>query len=489
MVSLALLLPLTAAPVPAQTSGPAVAGGSAVTQRQWNTHYRWVVALMSPDAGRAFCTGSLIARDWVLTAAHCVHNRAPDDIVVAVNSRRLRTAERIAVAGIHQHESHRQTGAINENDVALLRLASPAPDDITPVALASRAADETLTADRSRAYAAGWGRTDQNDPGSLSAALRHTRSTLRTRRFCQRQYDSEGLTIAGSMLCAGVWHDLGAVCNGDSGGPLVSRTDAGPVLIGTVMGGSDCGSTPPPAIFSRVSRFVDWIAARQGDTYVLNETFNDGELNIVPWTFRSGRDLTGWCCATEVPRRDGDTGDDGVGFLRLEAGVTDNVAVADLDPPQPLTNPRLVARLRHHPANQYYLPAIVLDLIDRNGDPMRLWVSLRRSTYGPDYDNQPENYDRPQITLAGPQGRIMRTYASEASSNAFDIWVVLRAVITSDNGRLSVGVAGPDGWDVNFRHDSLVGARLERVTFSGYGWWTGHYLDIDWVELSGSTQE
>ena len=50
-----------------------------------------------------------------------------------------------------------------------------------------------------------------------------------------------------------------ACCQGDSGSPLVVVTDSGPVLVGVVSYGWECGDERSPGVYSRVQIFREWI--------------------------------------------------------------------------------------------------------------------------------------------------------------------------------------------------------------------------------------
>jgi secreted trypsin-like serine protease len=101
--------------------------------------------VMIVDAKGDLCTGTALARDLVLTAAHCVTR--PIDYQVKT----YQTGQSISVRSIARHprfdaESYAASRATA--DLALLKLAAPLPDIVVPATLAAPrrvAVGETLT--------------------------------------------------------------------------------------------------------------------------------------------------------------------------------------------------------------------------------------------------------------------------------------------------------------------------------------------------------
>jgi len=62
-----------------------------------------------------------------------------------------------------------------------------------------------------------------------------------------------------SKVCAynPAWHSDS--CQGDSGSGLVVNTERGPVLVGLVSYGGECGDEDSPGVYSRVQLFKQWI--------------------------------------------------------------------------------------------------------------------------------------------------------------------------------------------------------------------------------------
>src|ERR671914_2244611 len=133
----------------------AVVGGSEATPGA----YPWMLALVDAPLADAnegqFCGAALIAPTMALTAAHCVEDASARDVHVVTGRHRLSDSgagQRIPVAAI---ASHPQVDLERlRNDVALLRLASPAAG--APVRLLAPR-DEALLAPGATARALGWG--------------------------------------------------------------------------------------------------------------------------------------------------------------------------------------------------------------------------------------------------------------------------------------------------------------------------------------------
>ena len=115
---------------------------------------------------------------------------------------------------------------------------------------------------------AGWGRTYRNDfdtEGVPSAIQQKLEMPVVTIAECKQAYNQftgqnlgEDIKI-GDHICAG-GEDKKDACKGDSGGPLMGRDGSGPyVLVGVVSGGTTYCGIGIPALFTRVSSYMNWI--------------------------------------------------------------------------------------------------------------------------------------------------------------------------------------------------------------------------------------
>ncbi|MFD6139472.1 S1 family serine peptidase [Promicromonospora sp. NPDC060271] len=211
---------------------PLVVGGQAAKEGQ----YPWLVAVGSTGTGtpyqRAFCGGSVITESVVITAAHCVEERDPSDLVVFSGSVNLKSAKLVKtrVADVHVAEDFNDP-IDYANDWALLLLDKPVK--VRPIAVAQNPKTyKTL-------QTAGWGNTGNGYP----AVARWVKLPFVDDSACANAYpralDHE------TMLCAGDLENGGVdSCDGDSGGPLMApTTNGGRILVGIVSWGDGCAST------------------------------------------------------------------------------------------------------------------------------------------------------------------------------------------------------------------------------------------------------
>ncbi len=235
--------------------------------------YPWQAALVyadEPDAYEGqFCGGSLIAPEWVLTAAHCVQDfwgdvKMPANVEVVLGRTDLTTDEgaRIAVVDIIPHPHYSYNDPINiYNDIALIRLAHPASQ--MPIALSpSGETDAHLAAPGALATATGWGQLAE-DNYDYPADLQEVDIPVVSNAICQQVLASKDVTITDAMLCTGYAEAGKGVCRGDSGGPLIvpNATQTGYTQVGVVaFAAVPCSEVPGLYdVYTRVSSFYPWI--------------------------------------------------------------------------------------------------------------------------------------------------------------------------------------------------------------------------------------
>ncbi|MCP2260757.1 Trypsin [Streptoalloteichus tenebrarius] len=222
------------------TVQPFVVGGQRVSIQD----HPWAVHLTT-RAGYQYCGGAVVAPTKVLTAAHCVANRALSDLRVIAGREDKLSGEGI-VAGIASAWVHPSFQSTNRgDDVAVVTLDRAVPYPALPVA---GAGDAALYQPGSVAAVLGWGDTAEGGPSARY--LMRAFVPIMVDAECAGAYPEFD---AARMVCAGYPEGRIDACQGDSGGPLV----AGGKLIGVVSTGEGCARAGRPGIYTRLGVYEE----------------------------------------------------------------------------------------------------------------------------------------------------------------------------------------------------------------------------------------
>jgi len=236
-----LLIAAAAAAVAAATVAvPAqgIVGGEQASEGQ----YPFMASLQDGDFH--FCGGSVVAPQWVLTAAHCVVDAQPSDQDVVVGKTNLAGpgGQRVDVAEIHVHPGYDGAGP----DAALLKLATP----VSVPSIATATADD-LEADGTMVTVAGWGTEFFGAPVTPTQLKRADVKVVDDER-CAGMTGNGLAGFDGSIeICAEEL--LADSCQGDSGGPLFHEANGRLVQIGIVSWGIGCAFPGFPGVYSEVN--------------------------------------------------------------------------------------------------------------------------------------------------------------------------------------------------------------------------------------------
>ena len=232
------------------SAGPEIATTSAVHARivggveAAKGEFPFIVSLQSSISGH-LCGGSLIKKNWVLTAAHCIEGDNLKYIVTGLHTQGVTAGiERFTPLQIITHPGWDPKTMFN--DYALIKLSGNSR--FAPIALN----DKELPAGVDF-VAAGWGTTSEG-ANSISMTLMKVSVPMVSVETCGAAYPG---AINDSMICAGYPAGGKDSCQGDSGGPLM--TGAGMTLAGVVSWGQGCARPGKYGIYAKVNTAVDWI--------------------------------------------------------------------------------------------------------------------------------------------------------------------------------------------------------------------------------------
>jgi len=253
-------------------TGIRIVGGVPALLNAWP----WMAAIFIDDPNirtTSFVSGGVLISDlYILTASHCVRDKAGKtlpagnflirlgDLDISSDTDGASPVDFNAVK-IIPHEKYNSN--THQNDIALIKLDKPAvfSDSIRPICLPKESMrGENL--DGMRPFIAGWGTVEFR--GESSSVLRQVQVDVQSNQNCQTAYNQFKITISNAQLCAGFPMGGKDACQGDSGGPLMRPVGVGVqsntwYTIGVVSVGFRCAEAGFPGIYTRTSEYLDWI--------------------------------------------------------------------------------------------------------------------------------------------------------------------------------------------------------------------------------------
>nr|XP_045360657.1 transmembrane protease serine 11G-like isoform X1 [Camelus bactrianus] len=229
-----------------------IANGNVAKRADWP----WQASLQVD--GVHFCGASLISEEWLLTAAHCFDiYKNPKLWMASFGTTLSPPLMRREVQSIIIHENY--AAHKHDDDIAVVKLSIPVTfsDDVHRVCLPD-ATFEALPG--SKVFVTGWGALKANGP--FPNTLREAEVEIISNDVCNR-VSVYGGAVSSGMICAGFLRGKLDACEGDSGGPLVIANDRNIwYLIGIVSWGMDCGKENKPGVYTKVTRYRDWIKSK-----------------------------------------------------------------------------------------------------------------------------------------------------------------------------------------------------------------------------------
>ncbi|XP_065211798.1 trypsin-1-like [Planococcus citri] len=238
-------------------SKSAAKGNSRSDSKEWP----WLVSLMFADSYSSFCGGVLLNRNYVLTAAHCLHRRDPSDVLIRLGEYDFFEQNDTVSVDIKPSKAivHAEYDpATKQNDIALIKLSTPTKytDFIRPICLPTRKAKTNQTV-----VVAGWGTLYYGGP--VSNVIMEVPIPVWDLENCISKYHQP---VFKTNLCAAAYEGGKDACQGDSGGPLLMQHANGRwVTIGVVSWGMGCADKDQPGVYTDVSSYLGWISNNTKD--------------------------------------------------------------------------------------------------------------------------------------------------------------------------------------------------------------------------------
>ncbi|XP_072902168.1 coagulation factor VII-like isoform X1 [Hemitrygon akajei] len=208
--------------------------------------------------GEFLCGAVLIAPQWVLTAAHCTHDKRREDLQIVAGEHVLNeeegTEQKRNVSEMINHQNYNPKTV--DNDIAMLKLDVPITlnDYAVPICLPKPDFAMRELTQIHFSTVSGWGR--QFEGGLIANTLQILQVPVVWTSKCQQTTD---YTITDNMFCAGYFEASKDTCKGDSGGPHVTKYKGTWFLTGIVSWGEGCARESKYGVYTKIHKYFHWI--------------------------------------------------------------------------------------------------------------------------------------------------------------------------------------------------------------------------------------
>ncbi|XP_017122449.2 transmembrane protease serine 9 [Drosophila elegans] len=221
--------------------------------------YPFVISLRG-SKGSHSCGGSIISKQFAMTAAHCTAGRKATDLSVQFGVTKINATgpNVVRVKKIIQHEDYNPYNNY-ANDISLLLVEEPFELDGVAVA-AVKLPDLSYATPQTDAggegVLIGWGLNATG--GSIQTTLQEVGLKVYSDAECESRH--EGRTDRRYHICGGVDEGGKGQCSGDSGGPLIYNGQQVGIVSWSIK---PCTAPPYPGVYTKVSQYIDWIKKNQ----------------------------------------------------------------------------------------------------------------------------------------------------------------------------------------------------------------------------------
>ncbi|MCI4374998.1 hypothetical protein PGIGA_G00104010 [Pangasianodon gigas] len=233
-----------------------IVGGQNASAGAWP----WQVSLHSSAYGGHFCGGTLINKNWVMTAAHCFNSIGTSGLVVYLGKQTLVGVNPNQITrSVTKLVRHPKYNSItNDNDITLLLLSSSVTftNYIRPVCLAGQGSSFVSG---TQCWITGWGNIASGVWLPSPGVLQDAKVPIVSKTQCDKLLGPG--VITNNMICAGLLQGGKDTCQGDSGGPMVTKQGAVWIQAGITSWGIGCAEKNSPGVYTMVSQYQSWITS------------------------------------------------------------------------------------------------------------------------------------------------------------------------------------------------------------------------------------
>jgi secreted trypsin-like serine protease len=206
--------------------------------------------------GAQHCAGTLVAKNKVLTAAHCTDGVEASQMEIIGGQTKFSdtSGTKAGVSDVWQNPDFDMSGMQHDNSVLTLDKDLP----YEPATLVQSAGDAAYQAGKD-VTVVGWGTTSEG--GDVSDTLLKVSVPVVDNDTCAEKYSTGGAKYdKASMFCAGVPEGGKDSCQGDSGGPAYVDGK----LAGIVSWGEGCARKDFPGVYTNVGNDYSVISSHLG---------------------------------------------------------------------------------------------------------------------------------------------------------------------------------------------------------------------------------